>query len=183
MAAALQRDEKSLIGLLLDKKPDLIILDGHGRSLLYYIRSQSAAETLLDEEPSLVNIGRHANYVGFIRDNLDLDEFLFLLDSLIERGFEMDRSAVMWAARNGLDSVFEIMLESQKTLKRLNKSERDDALLQPIRSECDEDRLSCVKYLIELGCDVNATTDWGATLLHQMFGLNEFCMSRNVHPW
>ena len=183
LAAALQKYKESMIGLLLDNKPDLTILDRHGRSLLYYIRSQSAAETLLDEEPSLVNIGQSADYINFIRDNPDLDEDLFLIWFLIERGFEVDSSTVMWAAKNDFDSVFKVMLESQKTLNGLTKKERDEILLQPIRWQCDEDRLSCVKYLIQLECDVNATTDWGATLLHQIFEDDVVRDESEYAPW
>lgn len=105
LAAALQRDEASMTSLLLDRQPDLTILDVmSGICVITPIGSRK----LRDEEPVLATIGKSADYLRFIRDNLDsFNPWPFSL-YLIERGFEVDNSTVICLPG---------MLKSHKTLK------------------------------------------------------------------
>lgn len=171
LAAALQRDETSMIRLLLHDGLDLCTTDRRGNGLLYYIRSQEVAQKLLNEDPNLATTGT-TGLLSFLRYENMVDDILSLTVLLINRGCGVDCATVRWAADEGHASVLEAIQRNQKELEGLSKRECDD-ILQVAASSSSEQKQECVMRLIELGCDINATSDWGATVLFRLFDFSE----------
>ncbi|PGH23075.1 hypothetical protein AJ80_02849 [Polytolypa hystricis UAMH7299] len=172
----------ALLQVLLESNPDLSSQDNRRSSLLFSVRSCRAAQIILEKAPNLATVAGVAKDSGLsLLDELyetkavkflcnDLLEIVLLL---VKHGLKTvvpsprANVAILAAAERGHLPVVKAMLNEDSSL--IHKTDNHgNTVLHYAGMVYERECISCIKYLVEFGCDINAVNDAGETVLHKL---------------